>query len=306
MHVTWIKGICVLLSPWQNISYLLCSSGLVTKSLWFIFSQISNSIFFPCRSVMLCWWIRSLKNAFILTYWTYCTLIQLCRHADHFDSSQLLQELSDHCIWVVMPLAALHIKYRWACHRQLLVFVTTSSMKYWSYVKIHRPKKGRGSSAGAASAVFVITVDKYVMENCGKDSNYGKSYGEIDGREKWRHSEIVPILIFDISEIKTQQNSKAFVFNSIDRIGHIPVHNLISCFLIEPRISFVHGLSWKVLVQVFHEIFRCSKAWGKCLLRSHVFNNSAIHTVIHILLVPRAFNTCPIGSQVSHSHTCHI
>ena len=29
-------------------------------------------------------------------------------------------------------------------------------------------KKGCGSSAGAATAVFVITVDKYVMENCGK------------------------------------------------------------------------------------------------------------------------------------------
>ena len=82
--------------------------------------------------------------------------------------SELLHKLPDHCIWVVMPLAAVHIKYRWACHRQLLVFVTTSSMKYWSYVKIHWPKKGCGSSSGAASAVFVITVDKYVMENCGK------------------------------------------------------------------------------------------------------------------------------------------
>ena len=77
------------LCPWQNTSYPLCSSGRVTKSLWFIFSQISNLLLLPCWSViMLCWWIRSLKNAFLLTYWTYShsIRIQLCRHAEHFDS----------------------------------------------------------------------------------------------------------------------------------------------------------------------------------------------------------------------------
>ena len=170
MHVLGSRESVCLWAPDKIPLTRSGSSGLVTKSLWFIFSQISNSIFFPCRSVMLCWWIRSLKNAFILTYWTGPTVLSF-NYAGMWTTltvSELHHKLPDHCVWVVMPLAAVHIKYRWACHRQLLVFVTTSSMKYWSYVKIHWPKKGCGSSSGAASAVFVITVDKYVMENCGK------------------------------------------------------------------------------------------------------------------------------------------
>ena len=151
-------------------SYPLCCSGLVTKSLWFIFSQISNSIFFPCRSViMFCWWIRSLKNAFILTYWTYCTLIQLCRHVDHFDSFRTSPQVT----WSLY----LSCNATGCSAHQISMSMSSSTSSFCNHIvdevlelceNTLTKKKGCGSSSGAASAVFVITVDKYVMENCGK------------------------------------------------------------------------------------------------------------------------------------------